>query len=57
MMVFKTKGPQIRCINVNLAAKEHAGWNKSLEREKLILKNKTPSNALHSSREVRSGLM
>ena len=22
---LKTKGPQIRCINVNLAAKEHAG--------------------------------
>ena len=65
MMAFKQKVRKFfafvtevkGCLNENWAPKEHAGWNKSLEREKLILKNKMPSNALHSSREARTGLM
>ena len=60
-MVLKTKGPQIRCIshgslglssiNVNRAAKGHAGWQKSLQRKNIFQKNKRSSNAFHSARE------
>ena len=65
MMAFKQKDRKFfafvmevkGCLNEKWAPKEHAGLNKSLERKKLILKNKRPSNALHSSREVRTSLM
>ena len=60
-MVIKIKGPQIRyishgslglsLINVNRAAKGHAGWQKSLQRKNNFQKNKRSSNALHSARE------
>ena len=62
MIVFKIKGPQVRCIahgsfglsQCKSSSKKRWWLIKSLERNKSILK-KVSANTLHSSREVRTG--